>query len=218
MSVVTHFAVVVAVFVGVTPRYQHLQGHSGVRELAELAIPFDLVPEAQAAPAPSPAPEVAPRPIPRKGHVARHARPTPAAVPVTMATGPDASEPPPFEESPGSEESDSPEGAAPVAAAAALPPEPIPISAGEAGYLRTYEAYPSLPRSLAVWGRVYSVLAQVCVSDRGQVADVAIKHGAAPELDRAVTVAMRSWRYRPRMVAGAPRPFCHLIKLEFSLR
>jgi outer membrane biosynthesis protein TonB len=58
----------------------------------------------------------------------------------------------------------------------------------------------------------------VCVSARGEVSDVAIKRGAAPELDRAVAMAMQSWRYRPRMVAGAPRPFCHLIKLDFTLR
>jgi TonB family protein len=98
------------------------------------------------------------------------------------------------------------------------PVESLFISPGEAGYLRTYETYPSLPRSLWVWGRVYSVLVRVCVSPEGRVSDVAIQRGAQPELDRLVAVTVRSWRYRPRLVAGTPRPFCHLIKLDFSVR
>jgi TonB family protein len=217
MSVGTHLAVVVAFLIGATPRYQRSGGPPGVRDLAE-AITFDLVPPVQAAPAPEPALAVEPRVIPRRGHCVRHARPVQGSVPVRMAANPGPLEPPPFEETTGDEEAaEAGEGA--MGGAPAPPPsEPIAIPAGEAGYLRTYEAYPSLPRSLWVWGRVYSVLAQVCVSAQGQVSDVAIKRGAAPELDRAVAVAMRSWRYRPRLVEGAPRPFCHLMKLDFSLR
>jgi protein TonB len=116
----------------------------------------------------------------------------------------------------------------PVAAAApiarpSMPPPPTPaepaaVSPGEARYLRVYETFPSLPRSLWVSGRLYAVIAQVCVTVEGRVSDVTIKRGAAPELDHAVTATMRSWRYRPRIVQGRPRPFCHLMKLEFSLR
>jgi TonB family protein len=209
-----------------------------VRDLAELAINFDLVAPVEAAPPPAepgPAPES--RASPRQAHALHHARPEPEHPPLAAPPGPNPLEPPPFEEAQGSEEAS---GEAPAAetgsgagltasgpgtgialstAAPTLPSsEPISISGGEAGYLRTYEDYPSLPRSLWVVGRVYSVLAQICVSARGEVSDVTIKRGAAPELDRAVLVAMRSWRYRPRMVEGAPRPFCHLMKLDFTLR
>ena len=62
------------------------------------------------------------------------------------------------------------------------------------------------------------MLVRLCVADDGRVSDVVIKRGAAPELDRVVAAAMRSWRYRPRIIEGTPRPFCHLMKLEFTLR
>jgi hypothetical protein len=94
----------------------------------------------------------------------------------------------------------------------------IEVAASEAQYLRTYEAYPSLPRSLWVTGRVYAVLAQVCVAVDGGVSTVSIRNGSAPELDRLITASVRSWRYRPRVVEGAARPFCHLMKFVYSTR
>ena len=218
LSVGTHLTVAAAFLIGATPRYQRLEGRPGVRDLSELALTFDLVPPAQAAPASESAlAPVVDRMTPRRGHSVRHARPVEGSVPVRMAA-PGPLQPPPFEETPGGDDDGSGRGDAATVASPAPPAEPIAISPGEAGYLRTYDDYPPLPRSLWVWGRVYSVLAQVCVSARGEVSDVAIKRGAAPELDRAVAVAMRSWRYRPRLIAGTPQPFCHLIKLDFSLR
>jgi len=239
LSVGAHLALVFVVFVVGRPHYDKTEGRSSVRDLAELAINFDLVAPVEAAPPPAePAPAPEPRATPRRAHALHRARSEMEQPPLAMPPGPNPLAPPPFEEVKGSEEasdeappvetgsgtgpSASPgpgAGVALTAAAPALPSsEPISISAGEAGYLRTYEDYPSLPRSLWVVGRVYSVLAQICVSARGEVSDVAIKRAAAPELDRAVTVALRSWRYRPRMVEGAPRPFCHLMKLDFTLR
>jgi hypothetical protein len=94
----------------------------------------------------------------------------------------------------------------------------VEVAASEAQYLRTYEAYPSLPRSLWVTGRVYAVLAQVCVAVDGGVSTVSIRNGSAPELDRLITASVRSWRYRPRVVEGAARPFCHLMKFVYSTR
>jgi TonB family protein len=223
MSLGSHLALAVGFFLGVSPHYVRLEGRPGAREPAELTIDFDLVSPVAAAPPPQVVPLIEPRVTPRRGHAFHRARSTPESPPIQAPLGPNPLEPPPLEPSAGSEEAPVDEagagGTGVASAAPALPSStPISISAGEAGYLRTYEDYPALPGSLRVWGRVYTVLAQVCVSARGEVSDVAIKRGAAAELDRAVTVAMRSWRYRPRMVEGAPRPFCHLIKLDFSLR
>jgi TonB family protein len=101
---------------------------------------------------------------------------------------------------------------------AATEQPPPAITAREASYLRTYETFPNLPRSLWVYGRTYRVLVEVCVTDAGEVADVMVKSGAAPELDQTLVSAVRSWRYRPRIVGGAARPFCHLMKMEYKLQ
>jgi outer membrane biosynthesis protein TonB len=231
LSLGTHLALVLAVFLGVGPHYEKREGPS-VRDLSELAINFDLVSPVEAAPPPiRPASTTEPRAMPRRGHAVHQPRPAQEQAPIAAPPGPNPLEPPAFEEAHAEEApADTGSGSGPtapgasarVALSAAAPglqsSEPLSISSGEAGYLRTYESYPSLPRSLWVVGRVYSVLTQICVSARGEVSDVAIKRGAAPELDRAVTAALRSWRYRPRMVEGAPRPFCHLMKLDFTLR
>jgi outer membrane biosynthesis protein TonB len=102
--------------------------------------------------------------------------------------------------------------------AADSPPgqQPAEVPPSEARYLRTYESFPSLPRSLWVSGRSYAVLAQVCVAIDGGVSGVSIRNGAAPELDRAITATVRSWRYRPRVVEGAARPFCHLMRFVYT--
>jgi outer membrane biosynthesis protein TonB len=225
VSVGAHLALVLVVFLGISTHHQSIEGHGGVRELAELAINFDLVSPVEAAPPAvvSPGPPAEAPLVPRRGHAVHHPRSGQERAPMAAPLGPNPLEPPPLEDAGESEEAPASatgtSASAVTSAAPVLPPsEPLSISAGEAGYLRTYEDYPSLPRSLWVTGRVYSVLAQICVSARGEVSGVTIKRGAAAELDRAVTVAMRSWRYRPRLVEGAPRPFCHLMKLDFSLR
>jgi outer membrane biosynthesis protein TonB len=227
MAVGTHLAVVVGFLLGVSPHYQRVEGRSAVRDASELAITFDLVPPVEAAVPPAePTPLVERSVTPRRGHTPRRMRPLQDPLPVRVPAGPNPLEPPALQAAEGDQEDqEAPpadrgtEGGGAGSGTAALPSaEPIAISAGEAGYLRISETYPALPRSLWVWGRVYTVLAQVCVSARGQVSDVSIKRGAAPELDRAVSAAMHSWQYRPRLVEGAPRPFCHLIKLDFSLR
>lgn len=227
MSVAAHALLVVFCLIGGAPRGELVMGPQGARDAPEVRIPFDLLARAEAAPAP-PVTVVAPAAaVPRRGHAVRRPRPG-RSVPVSMATAA-AIEPPAFpDQGHGEDEVSarapagpvSSEGAASLgtAAVAAPAPEGPSVTAAEARYLRTFESFPSLPPSLWVSGRVYAVIAQVCVSAAGRVADVAIKRGAAPELDRAVAHAMRSWRYRPRLIAGTPRPFCHLMKLEFSLR
>jgi protein TonB len=226
LSIGTHLVVVIAFLVGAGSRYDRVNGH-GVHELAEKVIDFDLVPAVEAAPVAEqivgpPAPPPAMIPTPRRGRAMPRQRPITEPA-IRMPASADPLEPPslaaPLGEDDGDADAD--EEAAPPppapAVASASSSEPVSIPAPEATYLRTYETFPSLPRSLWVSGRVYSVLAQVCVSTDGRVANVAIKRGAAPELDRAVMSTLQSWRYRPRLVEGTPRPFCHLLKLEFSL-
>jgi TonB family protein len=228
-SLSAHVAVVIACLFGTAPHYDRLKGRDATDAAVEAVIDFDLVPPAQAAPALPEAP-VPPPVIPRRGHTVRRARPA-AEVPIRLPVSSDLITPPDVDDdndddaSEGDEPSEAPPPAiapAPPAPRAALSPaadaEAMSIPGHEATYLRTYETYPSLPRSLWVSGRVYAVLAQVCVSADGRVSNVSILRGAAAELDRAVTSTLRSWQYRPRIIEGTPRPFCHLVKLEFTLR
>jgi TonB family protein len=175
---------------------------------------------------PPPEPALTPTPVatwtPRQGHTARHIRPAPAALPVRQPVEGDPVEPPAFEPDEQPAQTGDVEPVAEVSRPSrtlALAPagEELTVSPGEASYLRTSDNYPSLPRSLWVAGRIYSVLVQVCVSTEGRVSKVSVQRGAAPELDRAVVSTIMGWHYRPRLVAGAPRPFCHLMKLDFSL-
>jgi hypothetical protein len=225
LSVGAHGGLVIGCLLGVGTHYQHLAGQHTAVDAAESAISFDLVQAAEAAPEPatkavSPEP---PAPIltPRQGHAFHRSRPA-ATTPIRLPADAAPLEPPVLDDPLGEEDEQVEENRGAIASVSpvppAAPPEPQAIPAHEATYLRTYETYPSLPRSLWVSGRVYSVLAQVCVSTDGRVSNVRIKSGAAPELDRAVTSTLSSWRYRPRVVEGTPRPFCHLLKLDFSLR
>jgi hypothetical protein len=72
--------------------------------------------------------------------------------------------------------------------------------------------------SLWVVGRIYAVLTQVCVSAEGLVTSVAVKDGGARDLEQVITASVHSWRYRPRLIAGQPRPFCHLMRFVYSVR
>jgi TonB family protein len=209
---------------------------------AVAVVELDLVPAAHAPPGPAasgPSDAAISRPskaAARRSRVVRRPRRVAALVPPA----------PPIENSPvepskqpdhGEERSgEKPSGEAPLASAGALPssagggggpptpsaaaPAPAregPISPQEARYLRIYETYPRLPRSLWVKGVVYSVRVQICVSAEGNVDEVQLLQGAAPELDSAVVSTLRTWRYRPRMVDGQPRPFCHLMKIHYQL-
>jgi hypothetical protein len=91
------------------------------------------------------------------------------------------------------------------------------LSAGAAAYLRTYENFPSLPDSSWSWRkRTYAFLLQVCVSESGQVDRVIIDRGARPDLDVFLAKAIRTWRYRPWIVSGMARPFCHPLRITYS--
>jgi hypothetical protein len=94
-------------------------------------------------------------------------------------------------------------------------PQRIPMNF--AAYLRTYEAFPTLPESCWPPGRLTnSMLLEICVSDRGSVDEVMVRQSAGDEVDGYLTTAVRNWRYRPRVVQGVARPFCHLIRIVYS--
>jgi TonB family protein len=76
-------------------------------------------------------------------------------------------------------------------------------------------AAPDFPPSLAGAGASYLVQARVCVHPNGQVDSITLLRSAHPILDANVRTAVGKWRYRPLLVAGAPVPFCTLLRFEF---
>jgi outer membrane biosynthesis protein TonB len=226
LSMAVHVALAVACFLGGGRSADRVAIERGAHPARETAIAFDLIPAALATPGdvdpiliPPAPPTVAP--APRHGHAVRRQRPAAEPATIRMPAEPNPLEPPALvdtlvEEPEPAPEPEPPAGEQAVAASVTASGNGTFLSAGEAGYLRTVESYPSVPGSLRRAGRVYTILAQVCVSPEGRVSDVAIKRGAAPELDHALATTMGTWRYRPRLVGGVPRPFCHLIKVDFA--
>lgn len=94
---------------------------------------------------------------------------------------------------------------------------PSRVSIDYAAYLRTYESFPTLPEACWPPGRTTNaVLVEVCVSERGTVNDVVVRQSAGADTDAFLAKAIRSWRYRPRLVSGSPRPFCHPIRIVYK--
>jgi hypothetical protein len=85
-----------------------------------------------------------------------------------------------------------------------------------AAYYRTYEVFPGMPESFWYGGVTNFLLAiEVCVTVDGAVSNITFQQSANEDVDRLVGNAIRSWRYRPRIVGGSPRPFCHPIRIEY---
>ncbi|HEY0706524.1 MAG TPA: energy transducer TonB [Polyangia bacterium] len=98
-----------------------------------------------------------------------------------------------------------------------LPGRPQRISMNFAAYLRTYDPIPSLPDSCWPPGRLLNVVKlEICVSERGTVDDVTVRQSLGNEPDQFIMATVRNWRYRPRLVHGSARPFCHPITIEYS--
>jgi outer membrane biosynthesis protein TonB len=104
-----------------------------------------------------------------------------------------------------------------VVAPAVWKPEENPVSPLEAAYLRLYQTFPTLPRTLWVHGRVYTVRVQMCITAEGQVYDVTLRQSATPALDALVVATLRTWRYRARLVGGKPTAFCHPMVLHYDV-
>ena len=91
---------------------------------------------------------------------------------------------------------------------APLPGRPARISMDHAAYLRTYENFPSpLPESCWPPGRISNaILVEICVTERGDVNEVVVRESTGNDADAFLVKAIRSWRYRPRMVTGERAP------------
>jgi hypothetical protein len=108
-------------------------------------------------------------------------------------------------------------GTSPGATVVSDAPEPRWLDAGDARYLRIRDSFPGLPDHLRSGPGPYVVLTRICVGASGQVTSVGIEQGADPALDGAIAAAVRGWLYRPLMVAGVPRAFCHLMRFNYTL-
>jgi TonB family protein len=95
-------------------------------------------------------------------------------------------------------------------------PTKAPVIAPDtARALRVYDTFPMLLARAAL-ARA-EVLVEVCVSDHGQVSDAVIAQGGMEAIDNTLRTAIRSWRYRPLLVNGAPTPFCHFMRIKYAM-
>lgn len=89
------------------------------------------------------------------------------------------------------------------------------ISQDSAAYYRTHDDMPGLPNWLA-GHREYAMLFRICVTTEGTVSNVVVLKSATPDADQVLCAAIEKWRYRPRIVDGVARPFCHPIRIVYS--
>jgi len=229
-SLGAHAALVAAVFAGGMSRADgprsagfFAPGTVETTLAVELVTPTDSI--AEPAPAPAPREAVVVPPVRRRAPRAPRAE-----IPVVTeaVTEPRPHEPSlhgePDEEAPDAGESPSLARAAGTGGAgtsvSAQPPlqQSAPIVSLKWGYRRVYQTFPRLPHALTGQKKEYSVELQLCVAADGQVSHVGLRRGAARELDEAVVTTARTWRYRPYLVDGVARPFCHLMKIDYEVQ
>ena len=149
-----------------------------------------------------------PRPRELTGLTGQAAAPTEgsAAISAPVATAPmDQPEPEPM---PIDVRPPAPE-AAPVATVLQMP---TTVARG----LRVFDTFPRLPQELSRAGARYPVDLEICVDQRGTVANVHIEAGSPEQLNNVLVSAVRTWRYRPYRVGGLSRPFCHSMRIVYS--
>jgi hypothetical protein len=192
---------------------------AAMSELAPPAVTIDLQATTLDEPlAPEPAP--ATPPVKSRGTIHSAARRLPRVVTSfapdsQVTTAADSGDP--GEES----EAEGPAPAPPPATASLevarpAPPTKAPVIAPDtARALRVYDTYPMLLAQASLTRA--EILVEVCVSDHGQVSDAVIAEGGMAAIDHTLRAAIRSWRYRPLLVNGAPTPFCHFMKIKYAL-
>jgi TonB family protein len=105
---------------------------------------------------------------------------------------------------------------APATVAAPEPPTgPTHVASSVAAALRLYDHFPRIPEPLRGRTAEHAMTVDVCVSERGQVSQVSISPTGVEILERTLREAVQTWRYRPLMVRGAPRPFCHMLRVVY---
>jgi hypothetical protein len=82
--------------------------------------------------------------------------------------------------------------------------------------LRVFDTFPRLPQELARAGAKYPVDLEICVDQKGAVANVHVEAGSPEQLNDVLVPAVRTWRYRPYRVGGMSRPFCHSMRIVYS--
>jgi outer membrane biosynthesis protein TonB len=105
---------------------------------------------------------------------------------------------------------------APVPPDKATPLKLPHVSAGLARALRFYDDFPSLPELARAAGPRQVVDIEICVTDGGVVSEITMDHRAAAALEDALRTAIRTWRYRPLVIGGTARPFCHELEIRYT--
>ena len=139
------------------------------------------------------------------------ATPGPAEIPADIAPA----APPPV---PGPHDGQDQAGSAPdeaEAAAAPMDSGPRHVASYVAAALRVYDHFPRIPEPLRNVAGEYPMLVDVCVSERGQVSQVNITPTGVELLERTLREAVHTWRYRPLVIGGTPRPFCHSVRVIY---
>jgi hypothetical protein len=168
------------------------------------------VPAPEAAPRPSTPPSLQTPAAPQA--VARKARKAPVAL-TARARRPLAS----------LDYTEEPREPAPAPVKVAIAPVPAPVPATQpvrlapdtAKELRVYDVFPSAPASVRSLGGTAILLVEICVSAQGAVSGTRFSVGSGGPLADNMRAAIATWRYRPLVVGGAPRPFCHDVKIEY---
>jgi hypothetical protein len=170
------------------------------------------------APEPALPPPSEPPPPAPAGILRRH-RP---AARLLVTTAPHWGDPEPLAVAPSSLPDPAPPPASPPPAPPSLPRATY-VAPAVARALRAYDTYPSM--SDAIPDRPFrqptsiapstAATLDICVSSSGAVTGVSVS-GPNEAFNRRLRPAVLTWRYRPLLVAGAPAPFCHLMKIAYD--
>jgi TonB family protein len=153
-----------------------------------------------------------PRPVSRRlpRVVVSVARESELAAPLAPHTGEPQEDEEAFEAEP-----EAPPPPAPIAEAPSTPTKAPVIAPETARALRVYDTFPMV---LAQARLAHAqMLVEVCVSDHGRVSDAVISESSVRSMDSTLRTAIRSWRYRPLVVNGAPIPFCHRMRIHYAM-
>jgi protein TonB len=126
-------------------------------------------------------------------------------------------------------EEEAPEAAPAVATTVAPPPPPPPpkpkivvkkpvrLTEDMPKAVQTVMKTPEYPSSAKLAGIAGVVIVKYVVGEDGSVRDAKVLKGP-PELQEACLAAVRSWRFQPMFVDGAPIAFVKIARFPFRIR